>query len=259
MSTPAPVINGKSGAHEQPVSYGTDSSGWFVVRTWHGTLAEIEAQFTACVADGATAEVKGGYGVATLTARYSVPPDGGEGEVPVNTWEFMASHVEKDLLQADIPAVEAISDDNKYGIEYWLSKPEVPDNTVVDATSFFDDGPNSRSNAFAVYKLMLSGMKSVRVNAPVLRHTQTVSNAYAVKAALTSVGKVLSSATLAMLEAIPATVLFNLPADVSKRAGYSYGWMKSHPTIRCAARQRMQIELEYEYGLWPDLIYGAPI
>ena len=250
MSTPAIVINGTSGAYEQPQKFGVDSSGPYCIRTWKGTAAEIATQYNACLAFGALASIESGFGTHTCTARYALTPTGaggGGGEVPIDSWEFFASHVEKDVLEADVSAINAISADDKRTIR----------DAIMNPTPGMS--PALSGDALSLYLLMLTGVKAIRVNAPMLRHTQSVSFQYTVKAALTNVGKILSTSTLATFESIPTSVLFNMPTDTSTRDGLSYGWYKMHPTIRVGAKQKMQIELEYEYGLWADLLYGSPL
>ena len=258
MSTPAITVNGTSGAYEQPQKFGVDSSGPYCLRTWRGTAAEIATQYNSCIASGALAEIEAGFGTHTVRARYAITIGGGT-EAPVDSWEFFASHVEKDVLETDLAAIEAISPANREKLKDYVANPPGLGVAAHTAADFLDDGSGSRANAFSLYQLMLSGVKAVRVNAPLLRHTQSVSNVYTVKASLTNVGSILSTSTLATFESIPTSVLFNLPTDVSTRANMNYGWLKLHPTIRTAARQKMQIELEYEYGLWATLLYGSPI
>ena len=176
--------------------------------------------------------------------------------MPVDNWEFHASHVEKDVLEADVEVINNISDANKVVIRDLIANPP---KITEDPLLLFDPDDPCSEDAFAVYVLMMNGLRAIRVNAPVLRRTRTVSNMYVIKAALTNVGKILSTATLMTFEDIPATVMFNLPTETSKRTGLKYGWFKMHPTVRAAARQKMVIELEYEYGLWPTIIYGEPI
>ena len=260
MATRAPTINGLTGAHEQPLRFGWGDQGPYLTRSWHGTRAAIAAQYSLCVASGASCEVKQGIGVDELEARYAVHA-GGEGgviesDLPIDNWEFHASHVEKDVLEADVEVINNISDENKAVIRDLIANPPAKGEDPVDA---FDPEDPYSVDAFAVYVLMVNGLRSIRVNAPVLRRTRTVSNVYVIKAALTHVGQILSTATLMAFEDIPATVLFNLPTDTSKRTGLKYGWFKMHPTVRVAARQKMVIELEYEYGLWPTIIYGEPL
>jgi hypothetical protein len=257
MSAP-PTINGTSGAYEQPQRFGADSSGPYCIRTWKGTAAAIADQYNLCIAGGAQAEVQAGIGVHTVTARYAMVIGGtGAGEVPINSWQFFASASEKDALEADKGPIDAISVANKDRIRWFLANPPRQNEGAVTVDCFEDDGTDTLP--FDLYRQMQTGVKSVRVNAPILRHTQTVSTLYTVKAALTNVGKILTSNKLYLDETIPLGVLFTLPSDVSTRYKLFYGWFKMHPSVHDAARQKMQIEQEWEYGLWSELLYGPPV
>ncbi len=246
MATPSPVINGQAAAHEQPQRYGYDQSGPYMVRTWHGTRAAIAAQYAACLIDGATCEVTQGIGIDVLSARYGTSGGGdGGSEVVVDTWEFFANVIEKDSLEADISAVNAISEENKEKIIH---------HTDPTAEPVFTGG--TASDALAEYRLRKMGAKSIRVLQPIVRHTQTVSSSYTIKASLTNVGKILTTAAFIRSEAMPADVLFNLPNDTpTDTTRYAFGWYKMHPTVRISAGQKIQIEQEWEYGLWAKLRY----
>jgi hypothetical protein len=98
-----------------------------------------------------------------------------------------------------------------------------------------------------------------------LRHTQTVNAQYAIKASLTNVGKVLSTATLQNDESIPNGLLFNLPAFslppqyVETSGDLKYGWYKDFPTVRQIAGMKWNIEQEWQYGLYSVKLYGTPL
>jgi hypothetical protein len=243
MSTPAPVVNGKSGAYEGPRRYGYDDNGPYTIRTWGGTKSAIETQYALCVTAGAACEVREGYGTYTLEARYSTDADG-TSNTEVDTWEFFANSVEKDMLEADISIVRGISADYKRTIQNW---------TDPDSAPVLDSG----GNASKLLNLRMKGTKSVVVMQPMLRHTKTVSNGYSVKASMTGVGKIWTNAQISSFEELPATVLFNLPTDGTAETEMLYGWLKLHPTVRIAAGQKVQIEQEFQYGYWTSLLYSA--
>jgi len=239
----SPVILGTSGAYEGPKRYGFDDNGPYTVRTWGGTKSAIETQYSTCVTAGAVCEVQEGYGTYTLEARYSF--DGsGNSDPPIDDWEFFANAVEKDMLETDNTVVNAISDAYKRTIQNWVDPDSEP---ILDAGG----------NASKLLALRMSGTRSVKFMQPMLRHTMTVSNDYTVKVALIGVGKIWTNAQMSSFESLPGSVLFNLPAPGAKTGDFLYGWYKLHPTVRIAARQKIQIEQEFEYGLWSTLIYTA--
>jgi hypothetical protein len=252
MPTPSPVINGQLGAHEQPWRYGYDQSGPYFIQSWHGTRSAIAAQYSLCVAAGAICEVRQGIGVDILEARFgNTDGAGGGGEQVVNTWEFFANTLEKDILEADQTSIAAVTEANRGVIRHRLDNPgEDP------AMAFVADG--TQTTAEALWKLMLKGVRAVRVLQPILRHTQTVISSYTIKASLTNVGKILTNAQITSLEDMPLSVLFNLPADGVAKTGYTWGWYKCHPTARTAVGQKVQIEQEWEYGHWEtSLLYSV--
>lgn len=168
-------------------------------------------------------------------------------ETPENTWEFFSNSVEIDLLDADVPAINALSDAEKRRIRDAVNSPD-PDNP-----------PTLSGDAETIYKLMLSGMKSFTVNVPTLRKSVVVSNRSQIRASLTNVGKIISTTTLRLQEEIPTSILFDLPDLTTSRTGFAYGWFKRHPTVQHSGLDRVTISQEWTYGLWPTIIYGDPL
>lgn len=245
----APIINGQALAHEQPQRYGWDSSGPYLIRSWHGTRVAIAAQYSLCVADGAFAEVKQGIALDSLEARYAIPAGSGNPTTDiVDNWEFSAGVVEKDFLEADISAINSLDDADRTQLRNLIVNPPA----TSDATPAWEsqDGAD-------LYALVKRGLRSVRVNHPILRHTLTVGSSYAVKASMANVGQLLSTAKVIHDELLPTDILFNLPATVYAGSDrLVYAWFKMHPTVRVASRSKTQIEQEWEYGLWPTVLLG---
>jgi hypothetical protein len=234
-----PIITGVKGAYQQPQRLGFAESGEYAILTWEGTRNEVLANIPGITAMGGFWDFEDSFSGAKckLTGRFAALP--GQQEIPIDTWEFFAGEAEKDILEADNAAVNGISDDEKRKIRDAIQNP-VPGQSpsLVNA------------NAINLYLLMLSGVRSVRVVTPTLRHTQTVSNNWTIPASRANVGRIISTASMVSLEAIPSDILFGLPNFVSTRTGLTYGWLKLDPTIRSAARQKTQIEQEWRYGLW---------
>lgn len=256
-----PTINGVKGAFEQPIRFGYNDSGPYTIRSWRGDFAAISQLVPQLNAAGGLWEIKDTHTHTNveLECRFaSEPGQNPDVEVPVDEWEFFAQKIEKDILESDIALVSNLSNQDKQNIR----------NAIQDPGSLQDfQNPTfeQTTEGTLVYSLMVAGVKSVRVNAPTLRHTMTVSNSYPVKATLDRVGKIIPTASMASLEGIPASVLFILPDDTSTRingeGNYTgptlrYGWYKNHPTVRGGPYHKSQIEQEWEYGLWPVDIYS---
>jgi hypothetical protein len=239
-----PTKNGQKGPHLQPVNYGLTESGRFANWTWQGERSVIQQLIPGVEALGGVWTLQESFtgGADTLVAKFAVVP--GETEVPVSEWELFAAMSEKDILEADNPAINSLSRTEKRDIEHALDN---------------DTEPTLDQNAdivYEVYDLMLSKFRSVIVAQPILRHTQTVSRNYQIPSSFSNLKRIISTSTLGSTEDIPSNILSQLPLELSFNNKLVYGWYKLHPTVRVAARRRVQIEQEWHYGLWSRLIYG---
>ncbi len=248
-------VNGHKGVFEQPIKFGMSDTGPYSVRTFHGTRTDILAFLPSLQLSGATYEIRDTFSGTRveLEIKFSTAPGGGS-EVPVDNWEYFAGEVEKDLLDSGLSGIETITDADKKLIR----------ELVLDPSLGFTF---ANVNSDSAYRLILAGVKSARILTPAVRHTATVSNTYTVPASLAHVGQIISTNALAALENFPSGLLFVLPNPIDptpldNTASYptrKYGWYKKHPTVRIAANQKIQIEQEWEFGLWSTFIYGAPL
>lgn len=179
--------------------------------------------------------------------QYSTPgtvTPGGP-EVPTLQWEFFANVAEIDVLETDIALVAGLTKNEITGIRSGLASPDPADQ------------PALTGNAESIYVLMQAGVRSFRVNLPTLRVSKLVSGSYPVKASMTNVGRIISTGTLGVQESIPNTILFELPDYSSDKTGFSYAWYKSHPSVQQAGGNRWNVSQQWEYGLWPTILYGS--
>jgi hypothetical protein len=245
------TINGQAGAFLQPIAMGKTESGSYTTYVWEGTKQSILGQIAVVDALGGTWDYQDSPTLAKcrLTARIPLNVVSGDPTTDVvDDWEYFSHDSEVDILKADIASVNSITDTDKSLIRKAIQAPPGGPSPAVSSGSASD-----------IYLLMLTGVREMRISQPILRHTKTVTRAYQVKAARTNVKKIISTANIGTLEGIPAAVLFQLPTDVSTRDGLVYGWYKKEPSVRLAARQKIRIEQEWEYGLWSTLLYGAAI
>ena len=112
-------------------------------------------------------------------------------------------------------------------------------------------------------KLMVGGLKSVRVNAPTIRHTRIMRRDFTVQQAYDKVGRVFTTTTLKTYEGVPAQVLFGIPNDSDPTRGdgltVHYGWLKKPASIQQISAGQWQIVQEYYWGLWSEDIYGTAL
>jgi len=244
------IINGIKGAYLQPVEYGEDSSGPYTIVRAQGTRNEIKQLIAQLRQQHAQWSIKEGYSGAAdvLEARIPAPAISiTEPEIPVNDWELFNQGAEKDILEADVSIINSLTANEKDGLSQYMSDPG-PDTTPARTPG---------SDYDRLFDQIQAGLRSVEIVAPVLRHTQTVSANWTVKAALTNVGRLLSTATLESSEGVPVDVLFELPSGTTTRPDMAYAWKKEFPTVRVSANNKRQIEQEFKYGLWSTLLYQA--
>lgn len=190
------------------------------------------------------------------TIRFEVPgqPDNGgpPSETPTLVWELLASVVEIDILDSDVQVVANLGIDEIEKIR----------TALLTGNDQYSNMPAMSGTTLSIYKLMQSGLRNIRVNLPTLKVSKLVSGSYPVQAALTNVGRIISPATLQVQEAIPYT-LFQLPAFTPSTAkaalGFTYAWYKKFPSVQQSGGNKWNVSQEWEYGLWPTLIYGAAL
>ncbi len=283
-------ITGNTGAFQQPYEVHKNESGVRTIVPYESTDPNqiLAWQFAASNA-GLPYDVKFSYGKGHIDVVYPYDFTKNPTTEVVNLWELFAQKVEKDILEADLgfgqlkaisPAeaqlIKTALGQYEGGIQILSSWFSSPTQLTTDAKGKVSkeslknsDGTNTAAaadpaNCYSTFLLMVRGARSYPVLAPCLRHTQTVNSQYAIKASLTNVGYVLSTARLQSDEAIPS-VLFNLPVFnnppqyIEVAGDLQYGWYKDFPTVRQIAGMKWNIEQEWQYGLYSVKLYGEPL
>lgn len=256
------VINGRRGAFRGLASQSLTESGYVVTFRFEGTQNEMIAEWGSWARAGAVCVYNERHGgMADLEVRLSWIPSS-VAEVPISTWELDNHTVEKDLLEADFPnpgTVGPISQENRKVISNAIANP--PADPIHQPV--FEDVSGTADAAIAIYDLMCANVRAFPFEASVIRHTQTVSNIYTVKASFFNTGRIISSASLPALEGVPANLLFSVPATpaptqfIETPGDLQYGWRKARPNISKLALQKWQIVQNYELGLWAIAIHGT--
>ena len=196
-------------------------------------------------------------------------PDGSPGnevtEPLSDQWELSSNLVEKDLLESDSPMInslylESISPGSGVTFARFMKDlKEMMEDPSKIPTTFSNPFP------FPVYKaiiqLIQSGVKSVRIFQPTLRHVKIVADAYSVEESMDRCGQIIKAADIEALEGIPGELHFNLPSGTNARRTDDfgkrlyYGWCKKYPNVSQQAEGKWQITTEYEWGLWHQDLY----
>lgn len=249
-------INGNAGVVEQPRKWGgSPVRGTFVIRTWKGPKQPIYDLIPQFQADGMEWELTENGPLATISCYVpSVEAVAGTTEIPVDVWELQPGYVEKDILEADTTDINDIPKDEIRAIREAINNPKEGQSPAL-----------TNSTAIELYSLMLDGVRSIRVEAPILTRRRTITRRYAVKEAMTNIGRILSNTYLIANDAaaIPAYFIvdMNRPpfTNTSKRTGLKYGWLKTAPTLTSSAFNKVECVQAWEFGLWPEVIFGTVI
>lgn len=233
---------------------GKNEQGYYAVRKFEGTASEILALIPEIQAAGGLWDFDDSYSGAkcVIVARFAT--NGGLYGLPdteeiQDDWEFTGKQYEKDLLSADVPGATLTQ------VEIREIETAIAGQTVPNISS---------AAALEAYKAMLWGQKSVKRNAPVLRHTSQASKLYEFKSAIKNVDRILTTNKLvADNPNLPLSISNNLPnqtwtQEVNTPTKY-YGWYKNHPDISVGARNKQILTQTWEYGLWTLAGYGAVI
>lgn len=256
------VLHGNT-VQELAKEYGwSPNNGYYTVRTWKGTQAEIENLIPVIVASGYEYQVREGP-LWTLIAKtpQSTDDDGNPNpEVPIPIFELVSQRIDKPLLESQA---------------YFVA--DLPPTTIQRIREAIRDdaGPSFLTGSFAylgereraadVYLHWLAGIQTVPYYVPVLRKTYTVSNQYIVNESMT-VNRVYSTSTLISVENIPAMMQNILPTSAlvpgtstpfyGSSIPIVWGWLKGNPQYNQIGAAQFQVTVDYEYGGWPYKIYG---
>lgn len=282
-------INGTRIAQQQPCKLGRSESGSFSEIPFE-TTSQDEFNKLVLLANisGVTYDAQQTFGKGSVTFKYpynfSVDP---ASEPPVDLWELISNKVEKSIIEADgfyanqltqsdiNQLNKLLADVNQYIYQIGDAIPTVPaglkvgdlvlntdPNNGKTGIQFSNQDPNGAPVMLA--KFLIMGVTSKIVFAPTIRFTQTVNSAYPIQASQQNVGQIISTNNLYSLANIPNNLLFALPNDADpildpSRPVLHYGWFKDSPEVRQIARLKWQIIYTWEYGLWPEVLFGIPL
>lgn len=181
----------------------------------------------------------------------------------VDAWELVPTLAEKDLLESDNAMLSAVGASNMVILKNLITG-SGPDVWTGDPTTTFNNNPSADYTATVkVWSLFQAGFKTVRLLAPTLRHTRMMRRDFTVQQAYDKIGRVFTTSSLKTYEQVPAQVLFDLPttSDPTRLDGLvvHYGWLKKPASIQQVSGGQWQIQQEYDWGLWPEAIYGTTV
>lgn len=232
--------------------------GYSSKRSWKAQQSDAEALRDSLIASGLYTDVnltEGPVWTVEATADSDVSEPGGTPNpetTVIDTWELSANRVEKDLLASDSALVSGFSASDLKKLRAFAAGNKNWDTDAWDGTA--------SGNEEKVYQLMRLGWRSKTVIQPVIRKNINVSNSYVIPGSLTNVMKVYKTSTLLGAESIPASISNNLEASASStKDGLTFwtGWLKGYPTITDTSDGRVQLQQEWEWGLWSNDAYSV--
>lgn len=245
---------------EQPVSYGYQAGkGSYIKRTYKvPDETKLSGLISTLIADGYSYEVTEGP-VITVEARFENNSATGGGD-PTTTpltdvWERVPVMVDKEILESNLSIVNQGligADTEGNGAKRLLLD-------AVEKREALSSPLSSDTAATTIYKLMMNGVKTVRVWQPTIRRTITAASTYAVAWSDANVGRILTSGNMVSWEGTPSVLLFNLPTETSTRGdlGLRVGFYKKPASVLQLGNGQWQIQQEYEFGWWASDIYDA--
>ncbi len=255
-----PITIGTPGAIEQRIRYKWHPfNGPSTVRTWVGPYLAIISLLPQLKAFGYAYEFgpEGGQNYR-VEATIGFGINGSNPNDPANiidTWELLPNVVEKDLLRADIALINAISDDQKSALQTSINNNDPKVTTPTDPAI-------TDPTAKLLWPYMKRGESTVKVFAPVIRHTQTISNSATIQAAFSNIERLFSSSTMSSTtgngQSVPPGILFSVPTKTNPAdTNLKYSWYKNWPSVTTSYGAKAQITQDWEFGLWNTLVLGS--
>lgn len=244
------------------------SNGYFTIRTWKGTQAEIQNLIPTIVADGYEYVVKEGplWQIVAKTPQQTDDDGNPETETPIPVFELVGQRVDKNLLESDAAYVKSISP----AILRQMSE-NIQDSAPPTFLSSSFVNASEKSRALDVYLHSLAGVNTYTVYVPVLRKTYIASNKYIVNEAMNNVNRVFSTGTLIGTENVPYVITGILPSSGTSTTIVptfgldsvgiitNWGWLKACPQYQQIGANQFQITVDYEFNRWSENLYGIMI
>lgn len=239
-------ITGDQAVHRQGWAVGTGDYG---EAEYNGTELYVRSLFAQLrgVPGVIDTEFSNRGALWTLRVRFSTGQPGSPPEAPLDEVRMSINRVQKSIFEPPLPA--GITNDEVRIIKRALQTNELD---IFDEQALSDDG-------FDLYNLAVAGVEHRVVYQPILSRTRTALLGFDWDDHTGNVGKNHSHAQLVADADLAAILNFVLPATgaTSTWEGmiFQYGWVKHEPYYETASGGRSVEYLEYEYGLWPILLY----
>lgn len=245
-------VAGSTGQQVAKRNIWTQSHGDAVEYTYKGTTGFAEGVFALARGNCAEAELDILGAIGVVRARYASITDNGSGEEQIRVEIRMGRNdVQKSIFEP--------------GVDGYVISPEVNDEELRYIQRAINDPSDEVSigwlDAFGspdgneLYRLGLQGVQYRIVSQPTLIQITTASSLFQWPNMSALANRILSNATLlGLLRQAPN---FTIAASGSGPTGFNYGWRMSDPVYDASSDGHTSEMLEFEYGLWPSLLFGS--
>jgi hypothetical protein len=163
---------------------------------------------------------------------------------------MQVNRVQKDLLEPDPVSGIALSDADIRAIREGLRNPQAGSSpAITDPT------------AIQIYLLMMQGVKYRIVYQPVMQYVRSAPSSFVWPPShYQNVSAIHSDAQMINDQGVKNLLNFSLASEAysdSPPSGFVYGWLKHCPWYETAVGNRTTENVEFEFGLWPTVLYGT--
>lgn len=222
--------------------------GDYVEYVYKGSQAYATSVFQQLRGNCADVEVELQDAVGVVRARFAGTTQPGGEEEARSEIRLTINAVQKSIFEPGPDGVSNVITDQ----ELRYIKALIDDPLDDEAFAWLAD--NGTDTGDELYSLAQRGVEYRTVYQPLIQHISTASSLYNWSDKTAWSGKVLSEANMRSLWSI--TPNFTIPtAPDAAPDGFSYGWKFAPPTYEAASDGHTSEVLEFEFGLWPDLLY----
>lgn len=227
--------------------------GDYVEDIYHGAPSYVQQIYSAVRGNCSEADVEviGASGTCRVRFAGTTAP-GGEAELRVEI-RRARNDVQKSIFE---PGPDGFGPGNVTAEELRYVKALIDD--PLDETAFLWIVANGSNEANTLYQLGIKGVEYRTVTQMVLTQITTAPTTYNWPNNDGIAGRILSRATV--LGALRAQPNFNVPNNPGvSPSGFLYGWRFAMPVYEYSSDGHSVETLEFEFGLWPELIFGSVV
>jgi hypothetical protein len=191
-------------------------------------------------------------------------PITGSGNFVTVNWSYHYETTDKELLHVNadvISWINTINQQDKVVLDYNIANP--PKDGIFPVASLTTSS-TSISASLNVWNLAQTGTRTVPVVTPILRKSMVVPSTYNLSSFNTNLNNIYTLGTLTSSIGVPANWASIMPQQTDPSASATnglvchYGWLKQPPT-QDQNGTTINIQQEWRYGLYPQIVFGTTL